>query len=160
VRQTLCVLAIAAAGCTTAGGRALWPADDLPSAAEAEQAVRRIEEVEWARAVRVKDTAWFARHLADELVLTTGRTGRVTTKAEEMADILGPTTGGGEDRVDELRVQAHGRVAVATFRLVSSGTDRSGPYRRAARYTEVWVHRDGRWQLTASHSSLIPQAGQ
>ena len=160
MRQALCILALAAAGaagCATAGG---GRGDGSLPAAEAERAVRRLEEVEWGRAVRAKDTAWFSRHLADELVLTTGRTGRVTTKAEEMADILSPATGGGDDRVEELRVQTHGHVAVATFRLVSSGTDRAGPYRRTARYTEVWVYRDGRWQLAASHSSLIPESGR
>ncbi|HEX8322021.1 nuclear transport factor 2 family protein [Longimicrobium sp.] len=134
---------------------AVQPAVTGKSPAEAEREVRRLEEVEWARAVQQKDTAWFQRHLADELVATTGRTGRVTTKAQEMAGILS-STGGGADRVTELRVQPYGDVAVATFRLETSGSDDTGPYTRTARYTEVWHFRDGRWQLVASHSSLIP----
>ncbi len=150
-------LAAAAAGCAGAGTQQRATPGAQKSAGEAEREVRQLEEVEWARAVQRKDTAWFQRHLADELVLTTGRTGRVTNKAQEMADILAPTTGGGSDRVDDLRVQPYGNVAVATFRLSSSGSDASGPYQRTARYTEVWLFRDGRWQLVASHSSLLPQ---
>lgn len=145
---------IFAAGC--AGTRHAGTPGVAKPRAEAEREVRYIEEVEWARAVRQKDTAWFERHLADDLVLTTGRTGRVTNKAQEMADILAPTTGGGDDRLDDLRVRAYGHTAVATFRLTSSGSDASGPYQRTARYTEVWIFRDGGWQLVASHSSLVP----
>lgn len=126
------------------------------SAADVDREIRRLEEVEWGRAVARKDTAWFQRHIASEAVFTTGRTGKVTTKAQEMADILSPTTGGGEDKVQELRVQSYGDAAVATFKLDTRGTDRNGPYHRVARYTEVWISRDGRWQLAASHSSLIP----
>lgn len=148
------VVGLASAAC--AGVRQPGTPGITKPAAEAEREVRHLEEVEWASAVQRKDTAWFERHLADELVLTTGRTGRVTNKAQEMADILAPTTGGGSDRVDDLRVQPYGNVAVATFRLTSSGSDAAGPYQRTARYTEVWHFREGRWQLVASHSSLIP----
>lgn len=163
VKQAICALTVGAAcgaAACSAPAAARRDSSQVPSAADAERQVRQIEEIEWARASRAKDTVWFARHLADELIVTTGRTGRVTSKREEMADILNPTMGGGEDRLEELRVRSYGQVAVATFRLVSTGTDRTGPYHRTARYTEVWVHRDGRWQLAASHSSLIPAAGQ
>ena len=136
------------------------PRSAPPPAVEASAAIRAIEEVEWARAVRAKDTAWFQRHLAEELVLTTGRTGKVTSKAEEMADLLAPASGpaddGDPDRIEDLQIQSHGHIGIATFRLVTSGRDSSGTYHRNARYTEVWLYRDGRWQLTASHSSLIP----
>ena len=139
---------------TACAPAALHPVVAGKPPAEAERDVRRLEEVEWARASQQKDTAWFQRHLADELLVTTGRTGRVTTKAEEIAGILS-STGGGADRVTDLRVQPYGDVAVATFRLETSGSDDTGPYQRTARYTEVWHFRDGRWQLVASHSSLI-----
>lgn len=151
----LCALLLSCAH----GGRTDGPSLPRPPGAAVQQ-IRHLEEVEWGRASQQKDTAWFERHLADEVVFTTGRTGRVTTKAQEMADILAQSSGGGEDRVDELRVQVHGVTAVATFKLDTRGSDRNGPYHRVARYTEVWIYRDGRWQLLASHSSLIPQAAQ
>jgi ketosteroid isomerase-like protein len=147
----LCILSAACAAPRPAvAGRGSASADDV------ERQIRLLEEVEWGRAVARKDTAWFERHVANEAAFTTGRTGKVTTKAQEMADILSPTTGGGEDKVQELRVQSYGDAAVATFKLDTRGTDRTGPYHRVARYTEVWISRDGRWQLAASHSSLIP----
>ena len=130
-------------------------ADPAP-AGDAEAEIRRLEEVEWARAVGAKDRAWFERHLADDVLFATGRTGRVTSKAEEIADILDPRNGAGVDRVDDLKVRTFGGTAVATFKLTAKGTDATGPYDRTARYTEVWSHRDGRWQLVSSHSSLVP----
>ena len=126
-----------------------------------EQAVRQIthlETVEWARASREGDVDWFKRHLADELMLTTGRTGKLTTKADELASVRASSGNGGSDKIDDLKVHVYGHVAVATFKIDTTGTDDTGPYHRIARYTEVWVHRDGRWQLAASHSSLLPAA--
>ena len=122
------------------------------------EAVTRLEQVEWARASKAKDTVWFQQHVAPEALFTTGRTGQVTSKETELAEILAPTLGGGEEKVTDLSVRGHGNVAVATFRLEATGVDRAGPYRRAARYTETWLFRDGRWQLIASHSSLLPDS--
>jgi hypothetical protein len=36
-------------------------------------AIRNLEEVEWSEASSRKDKAWVERHLADSLVMTTGR---------------------------------------------------------------------------------------
>lgn len=134
--------------------------EDPQPPARAEEEIRRLEEIEWARAVRQKDKAWFERHLADDLVVTTGRTGRVTTKEDEIADILRTGASAASDQVTDLRIRAYGNMAIATFRLTAGGTDATGPYERTARYTESWIHRDGRWQLVASHSSLIPAAAK
>jgi ketosteroid isomerase-like protein len=129
-----------------------------PSPHDIIEAVTRLEQVEWARASKAKDTVWFQQHIAPEAVFTTGRTGAVTSKETELAEILAPTLGAGEDKVTDLVVRGYGNVAVATFRLDATGVDRAGPYQRAARYTETWNFRDGRWQLIASHSSLLPDS--
>ncbi|HEX2060232.1 MAG TPA: nuclear transport factor 2 family protein [Thermoanaerobaculia bacterium] len=122
-----------------------------------EREIRHITTVEWPRALKEADVAWFDRHLADELLVTTGRTGRVTTKAEEIADVKpSATSSGGGEKIDDLKVRAYGDVAVTTFLIDVTGVDKTGPYHRVARYTEVWLHRDGRWQLVTSHSSLVP----
>ena len=131
------------------------PADASSQGVESQ--IRHIEQIEWPRALKQGDVAWFQRHLADELVVTTGRTGMVTTKAQEIADIKPANLQSGSETIDDLRVRAYGDVAIATFRIDVTGSDKSGPYHRLARYTDVWVRRDGRWQLVASHSSLIPQ---
>lgn len=138
--------------CTPAPG---GDAAAVPAPNEVVTAITRLEQVEWARASKAKDTVWFHRHVAPDAVFTTGRTGAVTTRDTELIEILDPSLGGGEDEVSDFVVRAYGHVGVATFRLDATGVDRSGPYRRSARYTETWVFREGRWQLVASHSSLL-----
>ena len=127
------------------------------SSQSVESEIRHITEVEWPRALRQGDVAWFQRHLAHELIVTTGRTGTVTNKAQEIADIKPAPAQSGSETIQDLKVQAYGHVAIATFRIDVTGVDETGPYHRLARYTEAWVRRDGRWQLAASHSSLLPQ---
>lgn len=136
---------------------ALRAADSSPRSTEAVvQEIVRLTTIEWPRANVQGDVKWFEQHLADELMLTTGRTGEVTTKAQELASIRASQGAGSTEKIEDLRVHAYGDTAVTTFKIDVSGTDNTGPYHRVARYTEVWVFRDGRWQLAASHSSLVP----
>ena len=118
--------------------------------------IRQLEEAEWARASSQKDTQWFHAHIANELVLTTGRTGEVTNKQQTIDEIKDPSYGsGGSDKLEDLKILAFENTAVAIFKILTNGNDKTGPYFRIARYTEVWIYRDGRWQLLASHSSLM-----
>ena len=119
--------------------------------------IRHLENVEWAKASIQKDTQWFHSHIADELVLTTGRTGEVTNKQQTIDEIKDPSYGsGGSDKLDDLKIISFENTAVATFKILTNGKDKTGHYFRIARYTEVWIYRDTRWQLLTSHSSLIP----
>jgi ketosteroid isomerase-like protein len=129
------------------------------SANKIKMAIRSLEEVEWAEASSKKDKSWFEQHLADDLVMTTGRTGEVTNKQQVIAEIMDPAYGiGGSDRLEDLHIIPLNNSGIATFKILTKGKDKTGPYFRIARYTEVWVHKDERWQLVASHSSLLPDS--
>lgn len=131
--------------------------NEFLSARVIDSTIRQLEETEWARASVQKDTQWFHSHIADELVLTTGRTGELTNKEQTIAEIKDPSYGSGSaDTIEDLKITSFENTAVATFRIITSGKDKTGPYSRTARYTEVWIFRDARWQLFASHSSLMP----
>ncbi len=119
--------------------------------------IRQMENVDWARASSQKDTHWFQSHIANELILTTGRTGEVTNKQQTIDEIKNPSYGSGSsDKLEDLKILSFENSAVATFKILTNGRDTTGYYTRIARYTEVWIYRDGRWQLWASHSSLLP----
>jgi ketosteroid isomerase-like protein len=90
-------------------------------------------------------------------MVTTGRTGKLTTKADEIAGLRPSAPGGSSEKIADLKVHVYGHVAVTTFRIETTGSDDTGAYHRRARYREVWVHRDSRRQLVASHSSLMPE---
>jgi ketosteroid isomerase-like protein len=56
--------------------------------------------------------------------------------------------------MSELQVQNLGEVAVVTGKLMEKGhyktTDLSATYR----FTDVWVRRDGKWQLVTAQETL------
>lgn len=130
------------------------------SASTIEAAIRQLEEVDWATASAKKDEAWFNLHLADELILTTGRTGEVTNKQQVIAEIMDTAYGSGSsDKIEELKIIPFTNAGIATFKILSIGKDKKGNYFRVARYTELWIYRAERWQLLSSHSSLLPEKG-
>jgi len=89
---------------------------------------------------------------ADDLIFTNAD-GSVTHKLDNVAAIKS-----GEEKLDSIemsdeKVQDFGDVAVTTGKLVEKGqyktTDLSGTYR----FTDVWVKRNGRWQLVAGQET-------
>lgn len=127
-------------------------------------AIRNMEEVEWAKASSQKDKVWFEQHLADALIMTTGRTGEVTNKQQVIAEIMDTAYGNSSsDRLEDLQIIPLTNSGIATFKILSKGKDKTGPYFRIARYTETWIYetwiyKDERWQLIASRSSLLPDS--
>ena len=103
-----------------------------------------------------RDKAFFERIEADEFVFTDSG-GGITTKAEDVASLDKPA---GEFKlvfymVDDMKVHVYGKTAVVTGRTTTThrGKDREAANR--SRFTDVFVKRDGRWQLVAGHSSRI-----
>ncbi|HEX2640804.1 MAG TPA: nuclear transport factor 2 family protein, partial [Pyrinomonadaceae bacterium] len=103
-----------------------------------------------------RDKAFFERVEADEFVFTDSG-GGITTKAEDVASLDKPA---GEFKlasyvVDEMKVRVYGNTGVVTGRTTTTlrGKDREVVNR--SRFTDVFVKRDGRWQIVAGHSSRI-----
>lgn len=103
-----------------------------------------------------RDKAFFERIEADEFVFTDSY-GGVTTKSEDVGSLDKPA---GEFRLisydaDEMQVKVYGKTAVVTGRVttVSKSKDREITVRN--RFTDVFVRRNGLWQIVAGHSSRI-----
>jgi ketosteroid isomerase-like protein len=113
-------------------------------------------EQEIARANRECDYRYFDRIEADEFIFTDAR-GGLTTKKEDLAGEKDCRKNGMTQSFDGVIVQPHGNWAVLSARATTAFVDpegRSGT--RQNRFTDVFVWRDGRWQLVAGHSSRIP----
>jgi len=103
-----------------------------------------------------RDKAFFERVEADEFIFTDS-SGGITTKAQDVASL---DNSPGEFSLvsyvaDEMKVNVYGDTAVVTGRVttVSKGKDREITNR--SRFTDVFVKRNGRWQIVAGHSSRI-----
>lgn len=102
------------------------------------------------------DYKYFAQVEATEFIFTDAG-GGVTTRAQDLAGEKDCRKSEGSYDVDDVRVTVYGTVAVLTARATTTTKGSSGvPNVRRNRFTDVFVWRDGRWQLVAGHSSRIP----
>jgi ketosteroid isomerase-like protein len=93
----------------------------------------------------------------DDLIFTNAD-GSVTHKSDDVANLRLGNFKFESIKMDDVSVQDFGDVAVVTGQLTEQvqykTTDLSGRYR----FTDVWVRRDGRWQLVAGHETLLPSS--
>jgi ketosteroid isomerase-like protein len=79
-------------------------------------------------------------------------TGDIMTKAAALEACKSPRTPGEDLTLDDLSVRLFGDAAVVTGRTtVTSG---AGPA-LTLRFTDVFVRREGRWQVVASHATRV-----
>jgi ketosteroid isomerase-like protein len=151
-RSTLALAAAALAAPLLASARV--PPDSTADRTKAE--LMQLERDIGAANVR-RDAAFFERVEAEEFVFTDSG-GGVTTKAEDVAGVKAPPNPDVKllaYDVDDMQVRLYGDTAVVTGRVTTrqlvKGEERTGK----SRFTDVFVRRDGRWQLVAGHSSRM-----
>jgi len=114
-------------------------------------------EEDWMKAVAQKDQATLKRLMADEFTLTSAySTGNVITRDDFLKNIQSVKQN--ELSFYNASLSIYGDVAVLKARIkdnyTMNGEDRSGDYL----ITDVWVKRDGRWQVVTRHSSIPMRA--
>ncbi len=98
----------------------------------------------WRAAQWHTDTTAFLRLLAPDVTFI-GTSGSFRTRAEYIASRAGSTIPQAATfAVSEIKVRLFGGTAVVTGRATTTG-----PHANSARFTDVWVLRDSRWQLVA-----------
>jgi hypothetical protein len=55
-----------------------------------------------------------------------------------------------------LTVRLYGRTALVSGRLKQSASNAGEDWGGAYLFTDVWVNRDGAWQVVSRHTSLLP----
>jgi ketosteroid isomerase-like protein len=113
-------------------------------------------EMEWAEADMKNDVAWFERTFADNFSGISSTTGKLNTKAEEIAEVKNRKEVFTFVAPSDMQVRINGDTGVVTGVYHMKGRDEKGqPLDRRIRYTDVYVKRDGRWQVLASQGTLI-----
>jgi ketosteroid isomerase-like protein len=106
----------------------------------------------WVAAIVTKDTATLNRLLAPEFN-GTSPTGYAYSKEMAISDIKSGVYLVDRMDLEEISVNVYGDTAVAFTtqkeNSKSGNEDLSGRYA----YTDVWVKKNGRWQVVASHGS-------
>ena len=114
------------------------------------KAARALEEA----SITKKDRGALERYYADEYVYTHSN-GTVLNKAQDIATIMSPDQAWTAYKVDDLKARIYGNVALVTGLETLTGSSKayvSGP----RRFTEVWVRRNGRWQMVGGQTTLVP----
>ena len=59
-----------------------------------------------------------------------------------------------EAETSELRIHLHGNTAVMTGIYHERGDEKGKPYDYRDRFTDVWMKKDGKWRIVASHYAM------
>src|SRR5229473_1393889 len=83
--------------------------------------------------------------------------GAVTTKAKILDNFLTPPPSMKPTlEIQDVQVHVYGDTAVMSSRGIYRAEANGQKVTNSFRETDVWLRRDGRWQLVASHGSQIP----
>ena len=64
------------------------------------------------------------------------------------------------EKIEDVNIQNYGEVAVATYRIIVKGADKTGNYSGSYRGTTVWKKNTPDWQMIAWHLSKEKPEGQ
>jgi ketosteroid isomerase-like protein len=120
-----------------------------------DQALMHIEQ-EMVDALLKGDVSANERYLADTFIFT-DPDGMVMDKTRMVADLKSGDLKLESSKSDDMKVQAYGNAAIVTYGTTDKGSykgkDLSGRYR----WTDVFVKRNGRWQIVATQGTRIGQ---
>jgi len=57
---------------------------------------------------------------------------------------------------DDLKVSGYGDTAVSSYRMTAAATVEGMEIKRQLCITNVWMKRDGHWQIVARHTAGLP----
>jgi len=120
-----------------------------------EEAVMRIER-ELLDAVLKGNSGANERYLADTYVFT-GPDGSIENKAQAIADLKSGDLKLQSASLDDAKVQVYGDTAVVTYSSNDKGTYKGKDISGKTRWTDVLVKHNGRWQVVASHGTMLPK---
>jgi len=103
------------------------------------------------------DYAFFDRVEAEEFIFTDAG-GGVTSKKQDLEGLKQPPNPDVKLTaydVDEMKVMLYDKTAVVTGRVTTKRLVKGQSMTSQSRFTDVFVWRDGRWQLVAGHTSRI-----
>jgi len=102
------------------------------------------------------DKSAFERYTADTYI-ETDFNGAITTRAKVLENFLTPPPSMKPTlELQDVQVHVYGDTAVMSSRGIYRAEANGQKITNSFRETDVWLRRDGRWQLIASHGSEIP----
>lgn len=135
----------------------LLPLFASPQASASKDLQQQLLEIEKkiALANNACDYDYFRAIEAKEFIFTDSN-GHVTTREQDLAGEKDCKKTDYKHDFDEVRLLRYPNTAVLNARHTVAGQHNGKDFRVSTRFTDVFIWRDGRWQLVAGHSSRIP----
>ena len=124
-----------------------------PASAEDDAAQVRSLEMKWTDSYKQRKIDILASLLADDFVITV-EDGTTYSKSGYITHTADTSTQVAVAQLSDLKVHAHGNVAVVTGAYHEKGVSGGKPYEYHDRLTDVWMKSGGTWQVIASHYSV------
>ncbi|MGQ0763947.1 MAG: nuclear transport factor 2 family protein [Acidobacteriota bacterium] len=113
-------------------------------------------EMEWADADKSGDAAWFERNFSENFYSISSLTGKLNTKADDIADLKNRKEVIDSATASDMVVRIDGNTALVTGIYHLKGRDDKGQMMdRRIRYTDIYAKKDGRWQVIGSQGTPI-----
>ena len=122
-----------------------------------DQGVLAYMEREWNDASVKRDVAWFERNYASDKTEISSRTAALANRAEAIADVRTDKSVLQSLDLSDVNIRVEGNTAVVTGVNRVVGRDPAGKaIDHRVRFTDVFIKRDGRWQVWATQGTRIP----
>ena len=120
---------------------------------EIERQILQLEE-ERRQALLQRDIPTLDRLIADDYIETSPN-GTIRNKSQNIKDLKAGNAKLDYLNFSNLKVRVNGNTAVVTGVVTRKGSVQGKEFSGQARYTRVYVKRDGRWQAVVAHSTPV-----
>jgi ketosteroid isomerase-like protein len=110
----------------------------------------------WNEAQVQRDASALANMIGDKFV-NTEWDGEISERGKFLADIADPHFQAISMNIQDVKVRFYQSTAIVTGIYHAKGSYQSKAYDHVGRFTDTWVHQDGKWECVASHTSLLPK---
>src|SRR2546425_2549129 len=123
---------------------------------DVEQEIRKLEEQLTQSEMRLDVTALDRIYAED--IMVTAPIGICVDKPAVMTEIREAAEKAvvGRYDKDDLKVRAYGDTAVTSYRMTAEATFEGIEIKRQLCITNVWMNRNGSWQIVARHTASVP----
>src|SRR5262245_28629607 len=123
------------------------------TAANTEREIRGLN-LEYDKAIVQQDAAALERLLAQDFVVTK-MGGKLSNKAQEIADAKSGETKFETGRSEDVKVRLYGDTAIVNGRWVEKSVTKGKSFDGSHLYTTVYLKRNGKWQIVSDQVTPV-----
>jgi ketosteroid isomerase-like protein len=155
MRALLVALAWAAFGSGVGAAEGIGAVRAAPASAAAD--IAKLQELSdaWDKAIVAKDRAAVAGNMGADFRIIDGQ-GNVEDKQQFVEGILDPKLTIDPYTVEEFDIRLYGDVALLSGRTRMTGKHDGKPFVSNYRYIDIYVKRDGQWQIVSVQITRLP----